>query len=178
MEGLSVEQHAPGNPHEKLVLKEEIAVDFRTGRPDLRQFPQYAWRQLIHEAAQEPSAVLFSFSGPQGLYGLRLEIAAWLSRSRGLSVSPENIFITSGATQALHVLAEMLCGNGGKVIMEDPCHSGMLQTFRNKGCVIEAVPVDDRGKIVDLLPAEDACAIYTTPSHQFPLGGKIGRAHV
>ena len=91
-------------------------------------------------------------------------------------MSPENIFITSGATQALHVLAEMLCGNGGKVIMEDPCHSGMLQTFRNKGCVIEAVPVDDRGKIVDLLPAEDACAIYTTPSHQFPLGGILPAA--
>ena len=60
--------------------------------------------------------------------------------------------------------------------MEDPCHSGMLQTFRNKGCVIEAVPVDDRGKIVDLLPAEDACAIYTTPSHQFPLGGILPAA--
>ena len=176
VEGLSVEQHEPGNPREQLVLKERIAVDFRTGRPDLRQFPQYAWRQLIHEAAQEPPDVLFSFSGPQGLYGLRMEIAAWLSRSRGLSASPESIFITSGATQALHVLAEMLCGNGGKVIVEDPCHSGMLQTFRNKGCAIEAVPVDDRGMMVGLLHGEDACAIYTTPSHQFPLGGILPAA--
>lgn len=200
VEGLSVRQHEPGAlvgtgaPHEpnnanepilssepkkareRAVSEAPVLVDFRTGRPDLRLFPRYAWRQLISKAAQAQDSVLFSFSGPQGLSALRKEIAAWLARSRGLAVGPERVFITSGATQALHVLADMLCGNGGRVLMEDPCHSGMRQTFLNKGCFIEPIPVDDRGMMVGALPDEDACAIYVTPSHQFPLGGILPAA--
>lgn len=55
--------------------------------------------------------------------------------------------------------------------MEDPCHSGMLQTFLNKGCLIEPIPVDEQGMMTQYLKSKDACSVYVTPSHQFPLGG-------
>lgn len=164
-------------PHDSTLEKPAIQADFRTGRPDLRQFPYFSWRQLIHEASIELPEEFYGYTGPQGLAVLREEIAAWLYRSRGLAVSPSDIFVTAGATHALHMLAELLCGEGKKVLIEDPCHSGMLKAFQNNGCTVEPVAVDDRGLITQRLPeGKDVCAVYTTPSHQFPLGGILPAA--
>lgn len=148
------------------------AADFHTGRPDLRQFPRFLWQQLLRKAAEEMPLEQLDYSGPQGLPELREEIAAWLFRSRGINVIPQDIFITAGATHALSLIADLLCTDGGAVLMEDPCHSGMLRTFKNKGCPIIPIPVDEQGMQTQYLRDDSgACAVYVTPSHQFPLGG-------
>ena len=151
---------------------EKPILDFRTGKPDLRQFPRFLWRQALQRAAQEMPPEHYGYTGPQGLLSLREEIAAWLYRSRGLSVEPGDIFITAGATHALHLLTDILCEKSKKVIMEDPCHNGMMQVIVNRGCTVIPVPVDAHGMQTGLLPnLPDVCAVYVTPSHQFPLGG-------
>lgn len=149
-----------------------ILVSFRTGRPDLRQFPRFLWQQLLHKASEGLPLEAFGYTGPQGLPDLRGEIAAWLFRSRGLKVASDDIFITAGATHGLHLIADILCGDGQKVLMEDPCHIGMLRTFINKGCSIVPIPVDAEGIQTNYLSkCRSTGAIYVTPSHQFPLGG-------
>lgn len=149
-----------------------ILVNFQTGRPDLAEFPRFLWQQLLHKVSLELPLETFGYMGPQGLPELRLEISAWLFRSRGLKVSSEDIFITAGATHGLHLIADMLCAQDQKIIMEDPCHLGMLGTFTNKGCPIVPVPVDAKGMQTDYLSkCRNIGAIYVTPSHQFPLGG-------
>ena len=149
-----------------------ISVSFRTGRPDLSQFPRFLWQQLLHKASEELPLEAFGYTGPQGLPDLREEIAAWLFRSRGLNVSSDDIFITAGATHGLHLIADILCGGGQKILMEDPCHIGMLGTFINKGCSIVPIPVDAEGMQTDYLSkCQSTGPIYVTPSHQFPLGG-------
>ncbi len=149
-----------------------ISVSFRTGRPDLSQFSRFLWQQLLHKASLELPLEAFGYTGPQGLPELRAEIAAWLFRSRGIKVLSDNIFITAGATQGLHLIAELVCGGGQKILMEDPCHVGMLGTFTNKGCTIVPIPVDVEGiQTAYLSNHKNAGAIYVTPSHQFPLGG-------
>ena len=154
-----------------------ISVNFRTGRPDLEQFPRFLWQQLLHKASGELPPDAFGYTGPQGLPALRTEIAGWLFRSRGLRVAAENIFITAGATHGLHLIADILCKKGQEILMEDPCHSGMLGTFRQKGCSILPIPVDAHGMQTDHLSARKSSgAIYVTPSHQFPLGGILPAA--
>jgi GntR family transcriptional regulator/MocR family aminotransferase len=170
-DGLSITKTYPA-PCVNTLPRSRLKADFRTGRPDLRLFPQFLWRQLLHKAAEELPLALYGYTGPQGLPALRTEISAWLFRNRGVTVSPDDIFITAGATHALYLLADLLCGNGKKVFMEDPCHSGMLQTFLQKGCKVVPVPVDYQGMQTQCLPdGKDVCAVYVTPSHQFPLGG-------
>ncbi len=149
-----------------------ISVSFRTGRPDLSQFPRFLWQQLLHKASEELPLEAFGYTGPQGLPQLRGEIAAWLFRNRGLKVSSDDIFITAGATHGLHLIADILCGGGKQILMEDPCHIGMLGTFKNKGCSIVPIPVDAEGMQTDYLSkCQSPGPIYVTPSHQFPLGG-------
>jgi len=172
-DGLCIKPAEPALPPKirNRVLK-PITVSFRTGRPDLRQFPRFLWQQLMHKASGEMPLAAFDYSGPQGLPELRMEIAAWLFRSRGLQVLPDDIFITAGATHGLHLIADMLCVREQVILMEDPCHMGMLGTFKNKGCTILPIPADDEGIQTEQL-SKCGCIgpIYVTPSHQFPLGG-------
>ncbi|AFQ43809.1 PLP-dependent aminotransferase family protein [Desulfosporosinus meridiei] len=172
-EGLCLEPVKPAStPKLKSKAVRSISVSFRTGRPDLKQFPRFLWQQLLHKASEELPLEDFGYTGPQGLPDLREEITAWLFRSRGLKVSAEDIFITAGATQGLHLIADILCGKGQKILMEDPCHLGMLGTFLNKGCSIIPIPVDAEGMQTDYLSKCGSTGpIYVTPSHQFPLGG-------
>jgi len=148
-----------------------FGADFKTGQPDLRYFPRHLWQQLLAKTLKEMPLNQLGYAGPEGLLSLRQEIAAWLFRSRGLIVNPENIFITAGATQALHLLADLLLAEGGEMLIEDPCHIGMLRALQGKGYPLRPIPVDAQGLQTEYLDIKGACAIYVTPSHQFPLGG-------
>lgn len=161
-------QHKPHDPKNRT----PILADFTTGRPDLASFPRAQWNRLLQQAARTVLIEEYGYTGPQGYLPLREEIAAWLARSRGVSVSAEDIFITAGATHALHILADLLCGSGGRVILEDPCHKGLYDTLLAGNCEIAPVPADDHGMRTDTLSGDErAQMIYVTPSHQFPLGG-------
>ncbi|MFZ5643515.1 MAG: PLP-dependent aminotransferase family protein [Bacillota bacterium] len=151
-------------------------VDFRTGQPDLRYFPKSLWLQYIRKASEDLPQEYWGYSGTEGIPALRKEIADWVFRSKGMTVRPQDIFVTSGATQALHVLAELLSAYGKDIMMEDPCHIGMLRVLQGKGFNILPVPVDKQGLQTDSLRKGSACAIYVTPSHQFPLGGILPAA--
>ncbi|MHB8074332.1 MocR-like pyridoxine biosynthesis transcription factor PdxR [Desulfosporosinus fructosivorans] len=150
---------------------QSFRADFKTGQPDLRYFPRYLWQQLFVKTFEKMPLNQLGYSGPEGLLPLREEIAAWLFRSKGLTVSSQDIFITAGATQALHLLADLLSTDGREMLIEDPCHIGMLRALQGKGYSMRPVPVDALGLQTDYLEGKGAGAIYVTPSHQFPLGG-------
>ena len=169
--GLLLEKPPPVIDECKRTVSTEYFADFQTGRPDLRQFPMPLWLQLLRKATEELPITEWGYTGPDGLPALREEIAAWLYRSRGLAIHPQDIFITAGATQALSLLAELLSTEGREILIEDPCHSGMLQVLQGRGFKIHPVPVDKQGLQTEYLEKKDACAVYVTPSHQFPLGG-------
>jgi len=151
-------------------LRTEIRVDFRTGRPDLSRFPQQTWLNLVHRQAAEMPIEQWGYSGPAGLPELREEIAAWLFRSKGMTINPQDVFITAGATQALHLLAELLPIREQGIIVEDPCHMGMLRVLQRKKAKIIPIPADAQGMQTQLLNNQ-RCTSYVTPSHQYPLGG-------
>ena len=157
--------------HIEIPQEQSFLADFRTGRPDLRQFPRFLWQQMLLKAADELTQEQYGYTGAQGIPELRNEISSWLFRSRGISVDARDIFITQGATHALHLIADLLCGEGEEIIMEDPCHTGMLRTFLNNGCHVIPIPADEYGIQPELLKDRKARIVYVTPSHQFPLGG-------
>ncbi|WP_196599876.1 MocR-like pyridoxine biosynthesis transcription factor PdxR [Pectinatus frisingensis] len=156
--------------------KKQYIVDFQTGRPDLRHFPQYLWQQIMYKTTRNFKMKDFGYGDPQGMLTLRREISAWLLRSKGLSVNEQDIFITSGATHALHLVSNLLGRTGNTIAVEDPCNHGVLQTIKNTGCSIKAIPVDEEGIKTQQLDKINVRAIYTTPSHQFPLGGILPAA--
>lgn len=159
--------HMPDEPQGKA----PVVIDFGTGQPDMENFPQALWGRLLCKAFEDMPLSMFNYTGPDGLPALREEVAAWLLRSRGLKADPRDIFITVGATQALHLLTGLLLSDGREMLIEDPCHSGMRKALQGEGYPLRPVPVDAAGLQTDLLEQKEACAVYVTPSHQFPLGG-------
>ena len=148
-----------------------VSVSFRTGRPDLRLFPRNQWLQALRRSSERLAPEEYGYAGPEGLGALREEIAAWLFRNRGLSVQSQDIFITAGATHALNLACDALDLKGQRIAAEDPCHSGILHTFKASSCEIVPIPVDENGMQTERLAGLPACsAVYVTPSHQFPLG--------
>ncbi len=140
--------------------------DLRTGRPDPTLFPLVEWRRCVTSALQTAPG---GYGDPAGIPALRRAIARWVGRSRAVQVAADQILITSGAQQAIHLVTRLLVGPGSVVAIEEPGYPPAAALFAACGAQVVPVPVDADGIIVDQIPVE-ACMVYTTPSHQSPTG--------
>ena len=68
-----------------------------------------------------------------------------MGHSRGVRCSSEQIIVTSGAQQALDLLARVLLDPGDEVWMEDPGYPGASQAFQSAGASVIPIPVDGDG---------------------------------
>jgi DNA-binding transcriptional MocR family regulator len=103
---------------------------------------------------------------------LRVALADYVRRSRGVSCPAEGLVVTRGATNGLDVLAATVLRPGDRVGVEDPGYGKARNVLRARGMEIVPCPVDEHGLIVEDLP-DDLKLVYTTPSHQYPLGGVL-----
>ena len=154
-------------------------VNFRSGIPALENFPQKEWGRLYRGICESLPGRAFRYSSPGGVWELREATAAYLFRVRGIRVPPERVMITSGSTQGLRIVAELLRGDGDTVLVEDPVHTGLLEVVARAGYAVEGLRADERGMDTSALETfnrEKAARIafaYVTPSHQYPLGGVL-----
>jgi GntR family transcriptional regulator/MocR family aminotransferase len=145
------------------------AHDFRVGIPDASLFPFDTWRRLLAAESRSGGSVAGVYSGPAGLPRFREAVARYVAASRGVHAGPDDVIATTGAQQALDLVARVLLEPGDVVAMEDPGYPEARGLFALHGARVVPVPVDAEGLVVDQIPAE-ARLVYTTPSHQFPLG--------
>jgi GntR family transcriptional regulator / MocR family aminotransferase len=128
-----------------------------------------AWRRAWRQAgAHLPSR----WPDPYGLPELRREIAAYLRRSRGLAVGPEQVLITQGVSSGLALLADVLLAPGDKAGIEEPGYPTGREVLRRAGARVVPCRVDAHGIVPEELPG-DLKLLYTTPAHQYPLGGRL-----
>jgi GntR family transcriptional regulator/MocR family aminotransferase len=128
-----------------------------------------AWRRAWRQAGTHlPSR----WPDPHGLPELRVEIAAYLRRSRGLVVTPEQVLITQGVSSGLALLAGALLTPGDKAGIEEPGYPTGREVLRRAGVQVVPCRVDQHGIVPSELPG-DLRLLYTTPAHQYPLGGRL-----
>ncbi|QOR65944.1 PLP-dependent aminotransferase family protein [Cytobacillus suaedae] len=149
-------------------------IDFRAATPAMDHFPRKVWGRLAKEVCYEAPDHLFGYHSPEGLCELKEELSRYLLRSRGVISDPSQIIITSGATQALSLITEMLLKENNIVAVEDPVTDEMRNIFSYGGATISPIPVDDKGIQPDYLSEDKPPRfIFILPSHQFPLGGTL-----
>jgi GntR family transcriptional regulator/MocR family aminotransferase len=147
-------------------------IDFRSGIPDLAKFPRKEWARLYQQVCHDISDKALRYHSSAGATELRVAIAGYLLRSRGISCDPSDIMIVSGSTQGLSLIGRLLSGSKSEVIVEDPIHHGLLNVISSCGYRISSIPADEDGLDTRLLkPSAEVSFLYTTPSHQYPLGG-------
>jgi GntR family transcriptional regulator/MocR family aminotransferase len=155
------------------VARGAAPVDFKTGAPALDLFPREAWARALAEAARSLPTAAIGYGPGAGQERLREETAAYLFRSRGVSVSPEEVFITSGISQALGIVSRSLLGPGARAILENPCQPALSGLLEREGVQLIAAKVDGEGVDPSTFPRDRSAVAFVTPSHQYPLGSVL-----
>lgn len=165
----------PGPASGGAVLSDPAPVprfDLSVGMPDPALFPLTAWRRELLRALDQAAAGTGGYGDPQGHPALREAVARHIVVSRGVRATAETIVITSGAQQALSLLAEVLLDPGDTAVVEDPGYPPARDAFAAAGAVVVGAPVDAAGVCVEAMPPAARLA-YVTPSHQFPTGATL-----
>src|SRR5215471_4394125 len=77
---------------------------------------------------------------PAGHIALRRAIAERYT-AHGIRAGPERILVTTGAQQALSLLARALLAPGDRVLVEGPTYPGALEALREQAAVPRSLPV-------------------------------------
>jgi DNA-binding transcriptional MocR family regulator len=131
--------------------------------------------EAMADAVREDLPGLLRDTGydPFGLPALRGQIAAYLTRL-GVATDPEQVLVTSGAQQALHLIGSQLGGPGSSIVMENPTYIGAIDAFRTTGNRLVPIPVDDDGARVEVIGLLGTSApvrlVYVIPTFQNPTG--------
>ncbi|MDH2429062.1 PLP-dependent aminotransferase family protein [Sphaerisporangium sp. TRM90804] len=144
-------------------------VDLRPGKPWVRDYDQAAWRRAWRAAAGLPPA---DFVDPYGHPRLRELLAEHLRRARAVPVGPENVMVTRGTGHGLDLIAAALLRPGDRAGVEEPGYRVARTVFASRGGRVVPCPVDAQGVVPEGLPA-GLRVLFTTPAHQFPLGGRL-----
>jgi GntR family transcriptional regulator / MocR family aminotransferase len=145
---------------------------FRIGNPAISEFPSEVWGRTASNRARHFGSWLQTDTDRRGYRPLRDAIAEYLSSSRGVRCTSDQIVVVSGVQQALDLLARLLLKRNDPVWMEDPGYFGASVAFATAGAKIVGVPVDEEGISVTagIKLCPQAKGVYLTPGHQFPLG--------
>ncbi|MBB3237079.1 PLP-dependent aminotransferase family protein [Phyllobacterium endophyticum] len=145
------------------------------GIPDAGSFPFGQWTKAYANVWRDPSPALRTRIDHQGFVELRQSICKLLHRTRGITASPENVLITSGTTQSLYLLVQLLLEPGAQVVIEDPGRPKVEALLRASEIAVHAWPVDQEGlQLQKLEPPNNAIkAVIVTPSHHYPTGASL-----
>jgi len=151
----------------------EVKYDFRPGGVDPESIPVQA---LVKAYTRVTQSGLKEGANERSLLGwpvLREEIARSLV-ARGIWCSAEDVLITSGAQQALDLIARVLLDPGDSIVMEQPGYFAAAVAFKGAEANVIGVDVDDEGMRIDELEriarSRRVKMIYTMPAVHMPTG--------
>ena len=148
--------------------------------PDAMALKEFA--EAAATAIERDGKDLGTYPPPQGHLALREFISSELSAKRGSEISPENIFLTSGAGGACQVFVDSFINPGDVVMMDEFCYHGSLNMFLKKGARPCHVAMDQDGIIPEKLEAaikeniqngHRPKLIYTISVYHNPTGATI-----
>lgn len=151
--------------------------DFWYGRPDPRLFPANVWRSLAVEVLGACAKGLTDYGPIGGDPRLQKAIADHLAGARGITAAPEQVIVTTGAQEALNLVARLFLGDDSAVVVEEPGYAAAAQVFEAHGACVHSGTLDRDGLDPTGLRGIRPRLVYVTPSHQFPTGAvmSLGR---
>lgn len=141
---------------------------FMDGKFDSSLYPIKEWRDANNRA--NATCEIYQWSELQGKQDdpmLLDEIRTKILPRRGVQASRDEILITVGSQQALHLITQLFVDNSVTVALEEPGYPEMRELLLQQGANLLHQPIDGNGMIIN--DKLNKCnIIYTTPSHQTP----------
>jgi GntR family transcriptional regulator / MocR family aminotransferase len=155
-----------------------IRYDLSPFVPALPAFPRGAWRAALGRVLRDAPDARLGLPDGAGVPELRVALAGYLGRSRGVRATPDEIVVTSGLRQGLGLLWAALAATGARRVgAERPGWRGVSETAADAGLEVVGLAVDEHGLVVSRLddgPPLDA--VVVAPAHQYPTGAVLSPA--
>lgn len=133
------------------------------------RFPYTVYAKAVRKILAERGGEILVRSPGAGRVELRLALARYLARSRGMRVSPESVVIGSGAEYLYNLIVGLL-GRGLVYGIESPSYHRIEQVYAASGVRLERLPLAPGGIRSDALAASEADVLHITPYRSFPSG--------
>lgn len=149
-----------------------FARPFRPSSPAIDAFPYNTWSKIGARIMHGSDPLGMMENDPLGHLPLRKAIARHLHAFRSAPCDPRQVIITSGAQLGLFLCSMLLVDPNDLVWIEEPGYRQARFAFRCRTERVIPVPLDDSGINIEAgkALAPQPRLIYTTPTHQWPLG--------
>jgi aspartate/methionine/tyrosine aminotransferase len=157
------------------LARETGAINLGQGFPESEHAPELlaaAQRALAERSNQYPPM--------RGLAPLREAIAGFYRREQGLVLEPEQIVVTSGATEALAAAFLALLAPGDEAILLQPFYDAYLPLVTRAGATARIVSLEPPGwtipfeRLAAAIGPKTRAIVLNTPNN--PTGTLVGRA--
>ena len=141
-------------------------------------FPFSALAKVMRRVLTEYDRRILTKAPGNGCPELRRAIAAYLERSRGINVFPEQIIIGAGA-EYLYSLIVQLLGRERTYALESPCYSRIPSVYEANGARCVSLPMGADGIMTRALEDCRAGVLHVTPFNSYPsrVTASAGKRH-
>ncbi|MDN6731425.1 MAG: PLP-dependent aminotransferase family protein, partial [Atopostipes suicloacalis] len=156
--------------------KEEIAAnsieydyDFTRSNPDQALFPYSVFSKIYRQLFEKSKDLLIEESDGQGLYTLRDELQKYLSISRGVPCSADQIILGPSSEYLLSILFQLV-DKKLHIGLEDPGYQGFQSLIQRLKLPFKPIRLSKGGLKLDDLRKSKVNLMIVTSNHQFPTG--------
>lgn len=155
-------------------------ISFSYGLPDEESFPAADLTQAAAEVLRDAAPAALQYGGPTPLVEYLVD---FIGRDQKLEITPSNLLVTVGSSQALGLACQLLIDKGDYIIVEAPTFLGAVGTFIKSEAQVAEAPMDEEGLVIEELDkvitglkaaGERVKFIYTIPTFQNPTGVTLG----
>lgn len=148
--------------------------DFATVTPDSKLIPYREFSHVINKSVDHYKADLFSYEPTAGLSELRHTLKD-MFENNAIYTGLNNIVITNGAQQAIHLLLQMLFKDSkAKFLVEAPTYNLVLKMAEVLGIEIACISRENNGfdahELENIFKTGSIRTFYLMPRHHNPTG--------
>lgn len=132
-------------------------------------YPFSSLAKTMRRVLAEYGDMLLEKCPGKGDESFRHELCRYLARSRGISATPRQIVVGSGA-EYLYGLIVQLLGTDLRYALEDPCYEKIGSVYGALGARCEFLPLGKSGIESHALKSSCSDVLHVTPYRSFPSG--------
>ncbi len=156
---------------------ESDVTSLGVANPSPELLPTKALSRALIRVNQRRRQAGVRYSLPQGIGELRRQIA-YRTPQMGYSITPDEIIITNGATEAMAIALQCVARHGDIVAVESPCYFQVMQLIEGLGMLAVEVKTDaEKGMqaqaLLRVLNSVDVKAVITVANFSNPMGSLI-----
>ena len=159
----------------KLLGKPGI-ISFAGGFPDPAMFDVEGIQEASGKALAEDPGAALQYGATEGFGPLRDQLASFMG-TKDVTVTANELIVTTGSQQALDLLGKTMISPGDKVIVEGPTFLATIQCFRLYGAELISAPCDGHGVKTDelekLIAEHKPKFVYLIPTFGNPSGALL-----